>query len=291
MVITTGPPHSIHLIGYRLKAETGVPWVADFRDPWTSIGYHEKLKLSSRARKKHLKLEKQVLSSADKILVTSSTTRKEFEQITTRPISVVTNGYEASDFDGPANQDHTKFTFSHIGSLLSDRNPDGLWQALKEMTDEDPEFRNAFRLRLIGITGDDVKKRIIKFGLGEYLEIKDYLPHSQALEIMRSSQVLLLVEINSPETRGILPGKLFEYLASRRPILAVGPRGWEAADIIMETASGKAFEYQDSPEMKKSIQQWFRAFKQGNLSADSKGIEKYSRQERTRLLARELTWE
>jgi len=135
IIITTGPPHSVHLIGMELKKGTSIPWLADFRDPWTTIGYHSKLKLTKKSRKKHKKLEKQVLTTSDHITVTSFTTKKEFQEITNQPVSVITNGY---DIEAVAEEElDKKFTISHIGSLLSGRNPKNLWQVLYEMCQEE----------------------------------------------------------------------------------------------------------------------------------------------------------
>jgi hypothetical protein len=84
-IITSGPPHSLHLIGLQLQQDLNIRWIADFRDPWTTIGYHKQLKLSSFAEKKHKKLEHQVLNAADAIIVTSKSTKIEFEKITVKP--------------------------------------------------------------------------------------------------------------------------------------------------------------------------------------------------------------
>ena len=94
VIITTGPPHSMHLIGRQLKQEFGIQWMTDFRDPWTTIHYHKSLRLSKSSEKKHKRLEAAVLSECDHIIVTSPTTKREFEEITRVPIQVITNGYD-----------------------------------------------------------------------------------------------------------------------------------------------------------------------------------------------------
>ncbi len=290
-VVTTGPPHSLHLIGLRLKRQAGVRWVADFRDPWTSIGYHDKLRMGPRARKKHTALEKTVLGAADKILVTSKTTRDEFRGLTGQPVIVITNGYEASDYAAVPRQPDGYFSLSHIGSLLSGRNPRALWRALQSLCRENEAFRAAFRLRLVGVVAREVQDSIREFGLDEYTEYEDYLPHDKAVAMQTRSQLLLLVEIDAAETRGILPGKLFEYLASRRPILAIGPGGWEAGGIIRDMGAGDVFSYDEADRIKAALLRWFEAFQKGPLPATDAPIEAYSRKELTRALARELKWE
>jgi hypothetical protein len=147
-IVTSGPPHSLHLIGLKLKEELGVKWFADFRDPWTTIGYHKALKLSSYADKKHKFLESKVLNAADTIIVTSKTTKSEFQLLTQKPIEVITNGY---DIENVAKQTlDEKFTMAHIGSFLSDRNPKVLWEVLQELVSENSTFSANFQLKLIG---------------------------------------------------------------------------------------------------------------------------------------------
>lgn len=279
-IITTGPPHSVHLIGKKLKSELNLTWVADFRDPWTTIGYHNKLKLSKRSINKHKKLEKGVLSTVDHITVTSYTTREEFAEITNKPISVITNGYDTEDVSVVKLDE--EFTVSHIGSLLSGRNPEKLWNVLYDLTQENPEFAKVFRLRLVGAVSGDVLSSIKQAGLSPFLENKGYVSHKEAIEIQTRSQVLLLVEIDSEETKCIIPGKLFEYMVSRRPILAVGPNNADISKLIKETNSGHFFDYQEYNGMKKVILDYFVKFKDGKLEAETKGIEKYSRRELTK---------
>jgi len=290
-VITTGPPHSLHLIGLQLKKDSGIRWIADFRDPWTSIGYHKKLKLGPLASNKHKALEKEVLMSADKILVTSRTTGKEFEALTSIPVIVITNGYEEKDYRTAQAVPDSHFTISHIGSLLAGRNPTALWKALRTLAEENHDFRKALRLQLAGVISPEVLESIKDHGLEPNLEQLEYMPHSGVVRMQRQTQVLLLIEINSEETRGILPGKLFEYLAAKRPVLAIGPEGWEAGDIIRETGAGAVFGYDSGDEILHLLKDWFERYEKGSLQVDPAGIEKYSRRELTRKLAKELLWE
>jgi len=281
-IITTGPPHSVHLIGYYLKKFQALNWIADFRDPWTTIGYHKKLKISSSAEKKHKQLESDVLNSADKIIVTSNTTKLEFQQITNQLIEVITNGY-----DGEIASSYkldSKFTIAHIGSLLSGRNPMNLWRVLSILVKENEDFKKALQLRFIGVVSEEILASISEAGLQEYIEIVGYVTHHEALEYQKSSQVLLLVEINSVDTIGIIPGKLFEYMAAKRPILGIGPKNWEVASIVKETKTGQMFDYYDDIELKNVLLSWFQQFQKGELQITSGSIKQYSRRELTRKL-------
>jgi len=283
VVITTGPPHSLHLIGMQLQKELDVKWIADFRDPWTTIHYHKSLRLSKASARKHKALEASVLKSASIITVTSPTTKKEFGLITERPIEVITNGYdiaEKSDFGTDS-----VFSISHIGSLLSERNPEVLWKILAEICKENAPFKNDLQLKFAGAVSDEVKQSLENFQLLENCNFLGYVSHFEALQLQNKSQVLLLVEINSAETCAIIPGKLFEYLAASRPIIALGPKESDIEAIICETKAGKFFSHWDDEELKLEILQLYEQFKSGELSIASERIEKYSRRELTKQMA------
>ncbi len=287
-IITTGPPHSVHLIGLGLQKKTGVQWIADFRDPWTSIGYHDKLRLTKKSQRKHKELEKTVLCAADKIVVTSKTTKAEFEGITSKPIMVITNGYDEAL--ASVGQDKS-FTISHIGSLLTGRNPKTLWKVLQELLAENEDFKNHLKIQLAGVVGQEVWETMAQFGLDSYVSPLGYLSHSKVLEVQQKSQVLLLLEIDSEETKGIIPGKLFEYLIAKRPILAIGPDGWEAGGIVEATAAGTFCGHKDVATLKSVLLAWFENYRKGELRIHSKGIEQFHRKELTKTLVNFITWE
>ncbi|MEZ4792335.1 MAG: glycosyltransferase [Gelidibacter sp.] len=282
-IITTGPPHSLHLIGLQLKEVLGVKWLADFRDPWTTIGYHKQLKLTKLSAQKHQRMEKEVLETADCIIVTSENTKKEFEAKTNQPIVVITNGYDVQHL--PITTKDDKFTLSHIGSLLSERNPKNLWAALKELIEEHPEFKAQFQLKLIGVVSDEVLKDIYSYDLKNHIDVIGYVSHDEALVQQRQSQVLLLIESNSEDTKAIIPGKLFEYMVSETPILAIGPKSSDVERIIKSTNTGVYFYYDVKEDLKLQILTYFEAYKVGLLTTQPIGLKPYSRMELTKKLA------
>lgn len=282
-IITTGPPHSLHLIGLGLKAKCNIKWIADFRDPWTTIGYHKALKLSKKSAQKHKNLESKVMNTADELLVTSPTTKKEFEAITTKPIHVITNGYDVEQIEKQSLDQ--KFTLAHIGSFLSDRNPQILWQVLQELINENTSFKKDFQLKLIGATSQEVLASIESYQLSTYVNNLGYVSHHEAVAHQRKSQVLLLIEIDSEETKSIIPGKVFEYIVSERPIVAIGPKDSDFASIITGTNTGQFFTYQEKERLKNLILQLYQNYQSGNLKVHAVGLQQYSRKNLTCALA------
>lgn len=286
-IVTSGPPHSLHLIGLQLKQKLDLKWFADFRDPWTTIGYHKSLRLSSYAAKKHKALERQVLNTADTIIVTSKTTKTEFQLITTKPIAVITNGYDTEKVEKQALD--SKFSLAHIGSFLSERNPKVLWEILVELLHEIPDFKLHLEIKLIGAVSQEVLETISGFGLNPYLNNLGYVSHSEAIAYQRKSQVLLLIEINSEDTKSIIPGKLFEYMVSERPIIAIGPKGSDFAEIITNTNTGVFFDYSDKVKLKSVLLDFYNQFLEGNLQSNGVGLQHFSRRNLTDKLAQLLT--
>jgi hypothetical protein len=283
-IITSGPPHSLHLIGLELKQKLDLKWFADFRDPWTTIGYHKSLRLSDFAAKKHKALEREVLNSADTIIVTSKTTKIEFQALTSKPIAVITNGYDTEQV-GKQTLD-TKFSLAHIGSFLSERNPKMLWESLVEILIEIPDFKSHLEIKLIGAVSQEVLETIDQFGLNPYLNNLGYVSHAEAIAHQKKSQVLLLVEINSEDTKSIIPGKLFEYMVSGRPIIAIGPNGSDFAEIIANTNTGVFFDYSEKRKLKSVILDYYNQFLQGKLQSNAVGLQQYSRKSLTEKLVK-----
>ncbi|MBF4484094.1 MULTISPECIES: glycosyltransferase family 4 protein [unclassified Flavobacterium] len=282
-IVTSGPPHSLHLVGLELKEKLNVKWFADFRDPWTTIGYHKALRLSAYAAKKHKSLEHKVLNAADTIIVTSKTTKTEFQAITNKPISVITNGYDIENVEKQTLD--TKFTLAHIGSFLSDRNPKFLWECLVELLQQIPDFKTHLEIKLIGAVSQEVLDAIGEFNLNDYLNLLGYVSHHEAIAHQKKSQVLLLIEINSEDTKSIIPGKLFEYMVSNRPIIAIGPNGSDFADIIKETNTGVFFDYSEKAKLKSVILDFYNQFLEGKLQSHGVGLQQYSRKSLTKQLA------
>ncbi|HUH27894.1 glycosyl transferase family 1 [Gelidibacter sp.] len=282
-VITTGPPHSVHLIGLQLKSNLEIKWIADFRDPWTTIGYHKKLKLSENAAQKHEQLEQQVLATADHIIVTSENTKKEFETKSRQPIAVITNGYDYQPLIKV--QKDLKFSLAHIGSLLSERNPKVLWKVIGELIEENEDFKQDFVLRLIGVVSEDVLNEIHSSIPEKNIEIVGYVNHKEALKYQRHAQLLLLIEIDSEDTKAIIPGKLFEYMIAETPIISVGPQDSDVERIIKSTNTGRYFYYDAEDDLREHLMFRYNDFKNSAVASFPIGLQQYSRKALTKKLA------
>ena len=277
-IISSGPPHTTHLIARGVKRKTNLPWIADFRDPWTQIDFYEQLMLTSVADAKHKRLERSVLKEADKVITVSWNWAKDLEAIGKRKIEIITNGFDEDDFSAAGStQSDTKFSMSHIGSLNGDRNAENFWVALKELCNDDAQFKTDLIIRLIGKNDFSVYQSIEQNGLNKQLEKIEYIPHSETGKYQQRSSVLLLFLNNTPNVLGIIPGKLFEYLAARRPILVIGNSNGDSARIVTETNAGAICGFDEKEKMKATIKDFYTRWKKNELTVSAAAIEKYSR--------------
>lgn len=280
-IVSTGPPHSMHLIARALKEKFGIPWVADFRDPWTNIDFYGELRLTSGSDRKHRRLEKQVLSEADRVVVVGQGMAEDFGRIFDRQYDIITNGYdETESLQGEIRPDD-RFSLSHIGSMVPARNPIALWDALKQLCDENREFNQALEIKLVGQVDHSVKTSIQQHGLQDHLTLIDYLPHDEVVRVQTQSQVLLLLINDSPNARLVVTGKLFEYIRSGRPVLCIGPTDGDAAHILAETNAGITVASDDVKGLKMAVLDYFIRYGEKSLHASGKGIERYSRKNLT----------
>lgn len=276
-IISTGPPHSTHLIASGVVDKIPIPWVADFRDPWTNIDFYDQLRLSKWADKKHRALEQKVLRKATKIVTVSEHWAKDFEKLSGRPIEVIRNGYDHADFEQEPSNLGEAFTICHIGSMNKDRNPSALWQALESLV-ASPSFAANLSIKLIGNVDHSIFDAINKHGLNVYLDHTPFMVHKEALSELQKSQLLLLPINDTPNSLGVVPGKIYEYLGARRPIIGIGPSDGDSATILSDSGAGTMFAYDDSSGIEAKIDGIYKDYLNGNVSKPSGKIMKYSRQ-------------
>ena len=244
-IITTGPPHSMHLIGKDLHRKTGIPWLADFRDPWTGIYYFKHLKMLGLTIRRHQRAERAVVREADVVTVVSPQMKRDFLALDPKRIEVIPNGYDEDDFGVEPVIFEGKFTICHTGLFTREANPDRLWQALAELVAEDEGFKERLHIVLVGQTDGAVKKSIEEAGLMPYCRFVPYLSHLEAVAYQKGADLLLLSLKKEPESKGIITGKFFEYLAAGKRILGIGPVDGDLADMLRECKGGGMFEFDD----------------------------------------------
>ena len=279
LIITTGPPHSMHLIGMEVKRRTGVRWIADFRDPWTDWDVLPQLKLNKKSWATHKKLEKEVMNTADVVLtVTKNLARKLANTGGIEKVEVITNGFDGEDFKSVSTENPATFKIAHVGLLNEGRNPVLLWEVLNELCEENEEFNKELEVVLAGTIEQSVRDSIQRFDtLISKVQIPAYLAHDAVLDLYQQSAVLLLLVNNTSNSNWILPGKLFEYFSAQRPILAFGQLDSEANDVLKDCGYETFLTYEEKDSIKKRIISLYESYKNGQVKVNSDLIGKYER--------------
>lgn len=250
-VITTGPPHSVHLIGKHIKKKSDIRWIADFRDPWSQIYYNQSLPKTSLAQSIDKKIERSVLSKADDVLVVSPSMKKLQKTITDRSYHVVPNGFDHEDFKDikQKSKNSDSLVIRHVGNIGELSVPYNLFKALSKLPAE-----NRLEVEFIGNVHPEVHQLINRYGLQKTVRIKPYVPHDQAIQAMKDTDLLLLVIPDSKNNELILTGKLFEYIGSQKPIVFIGPDG-DAKDILLDLGYNFFFEHKENHELQELLLQ------------------------------------
>ena len=284
VIVTTGPPHSMHLIGQRLHKELGIPWIPDFRDPWSRMYYLKHLPMSARTWRRLRAMEQSVLDDCSTVLAVTPLVQEEFQAQTKTPVAMITNGYDGGDFDQAVEPDGF-FNVVHTGLFAADGNPLNLWKALGLKAWADADFKAALRLRLVGKVDREVYDAIAEAGLKDNVIDLGYRDHLTAVREQLAATVLVLPLRNDPEYRPILPGKLFEYLASRRPVLGIGQEDGAMARVLADTGAGVTAGWDNLEAMRDFIDKAWEQFKAGGVPPVQGDIDRFSRRSLTRELA------
>jgi glycosyltransferase involved in cell wall biosynthesis len=279
----------MHLIGLKLKEMTGVKWLADFRDPWTDIDFYDQLKLTRWADNRHHYLEKKVLQKADLVISVSESNKLQLLKKSDANINVITNGFDESDFSDTSSKLDKKFTIAHIGTFMANRNPDVLWEVLSELISENNDFKVDFELHLIGKTDAHILDLIHKKGLSDCLRSTGSVTHKEAIQFQKNAQVLLITVNKTGDSKGMVTGKVFEYLVSGRPILAIGPEDGDLAYILKDTRTGVISDFENKIDLKKNIQTFYREYKNKTLQINPRNLDTYSRKNLTKKMAESLS--
>ncbi len=288
-VIISTPPHSSQLIGLELKKQVpGIRWIADLRDPWTDIYYYKEFYHLPFARKKDAKMEQNVLENADEILTVSPSLarllRAKVQPDISPKLHIIPNGFDEDDFMIPSSPPPDKLIITYTGTLAASYKPQIFAEALGEIIQRNPEI--PFLMRFVGSVSREVLSLFEKHLPAKSIEVLTHLPHAGSIRCLMNSTVLLLVIPHVENAEGILTGKLFEYLASRKPIVCIGPTGGDASSVIKECEAGKTFDRDMKEELFSHLQQMADEWKKSPvLDLDSNNYRKYSRSMLTRSLA------
>ena len=290
LIVSTGPPQSMHLIGRLLAKETGLPWIADVRDPWTKIFYFKHLQMTRTTVKWHKKMEKKVLDDATVVVAVSPLVQQEFQAMTQTPVELITNGFDECDFTATKNTEANggpdrEFVITHTGLFAADGNPTVLWDVLAEKCSKDESFKKLMKIKLVGKTDEQILKSIEDAGLSGNLEDMGYQPHAVAVEQQRKASLLILPLRKEPEYKAVLPGKLFEYLASWRPVLGIGQTDGAMSMILNNTKTGLVLNWDDKMSIEKYIDICWKDHLNGRLSVEDADISQFTRRNLTRRMA------
>ena len=256
-LITTGPPHSMHLAGMKLKQDIGVNWIADFRDPWSNFFQNKLLNQLESTMKKHVKAENEVLKNCDAAFTTSQSLRSKFLDKNSN-IFYIPSGFE----EKIEPTDHDKFRVLYTGSMKDIQNPQNLWLALHELIESDENFKKDVEIVLVG----NIDRWIINSV--EFKKIRDrkilsYMPKKELNLEMSKAYLLVVCSVNYADSNDIVPGKFFHYLAANKNILGISNRGSDLEKIINETKSGMSFDYNNYEDLKNYIYKCYQNFLKG----------------------------
>lgn len=286
-IITTGPPHSIHLIGLKLKkANKGLTWLADFRDPWSQWDLLATLGVKGWALRRHQSLEQEVMQHADRVISVTPTYVEMFKQLGARRVSLLTNGYDEADFKNLQKVKSEKFIIRHLGGVDALRDPRPFLQALKAllMQAEHAELAQNLEVSFTGTVNTTLQEEILA---DEFLQkccsFHAPVPHKEVSELYANSAMLLLILASQQLAAGNIPGKLFEYIASGCRVVGIGEPEGDSAKILADSGAGKVFARTDVQGIQDFILQAYQQWKTGDMQSGA-SIEHYSRRNLTKAL-------
>lgn len=277
-IITTGPPHSLHIIGLKLKLKyPHLRWLADFRDPWSEWGLLDSLMVSKMAHQFHKRMEKKVLETADEIITITPFYVKQFQHLSNRPVKLLTNGFDEEDFKGIVYAKTDKFIIRHVGIVNEKCDPTPFMNALKIEMEDHKDFARDVQVEFIGEVHPHFSSYVDKIDvLRAVTRFPGNISHQELMAMYGSSSLLLMILTGYKDAAGFLPGKLFEYCATGLPILGVGPIDGDAASFLKETGAGVMLESHDSNGLRKVLQKcyqnWHAGQKPSVISAQAHGF-------------------
>jgi glycosyltransferase involved in cell wall biosynthesis len=288
-IITTGPPHSVHLIGLKLKKQNpSITWLADFRDPWSEWDLLDTFYLTRWARKRHQVLERQVLQLADRTISISPYHVDRLKKLGGRRVSLLTNGFDESDFASITHIKTDVFTIRHLGTVDELRNPIPFLHALTLWIKAQQQPVKV-KVEFIGNVHPFVNAYIEENHLQDFVVVKSPVSHQEVLHLYAETNLLLLVLAHTAIAAGNLPGKFFEYLASGTPMLAIGPPDGDLANILKQENRGEVLAPDDVEAIKNAIDSQYQNWQQ-NKELVPPAQSPFTRRNLTKQLVELLEW-
>lgn len=292
VVLTSGPPHSTHLAGWWLHQMHGIPWVADIRDPWTSIYYYESMPRTRIARTFDAYLERKIWAEASATVTVGEAMADHVEERSGKRPVVIRNGFDAADFAHtlPPSRPKNHCVMGFVGTFIGQQNPETLWEVWAKLRAEGR--LSALRLRLTGAIDATVLHSLSRAGLRDVVEVQPYVPHAAAIQAMRDAHLLLLPINRTDGAERILTGKLFEYVASGTPVLALGPAGSEVGTVLREAGAGSMLHWEDRDGIAATLLNAYARWERGEEDAEpvlTPARAALSRQAQAQALANVLT--
>jgi hypothetical protein len=284
-VITTGPPHSLHLIGMKLKKKfPEIKWIADFRDPWSEWDLLDTLSLSLHARKEHKQLERKVLTRADKVLTIAPLHVARLEFLGGRSVELLTNGFDEDDFETIVRRRTARFTIRHIGQVDELRDPRPFMNAVRKLAADQPELADQILIEFVGPVNSGFRQFVQDDALlSKVTSFVEPLQHDELLQLYGSTDLQLLILAHTALAAGNLPGKFFEYLASGNFIFGIGPTDGDAAAILKQTRAGIMISRDDHASITTALRDRLNGWKTGVVE-QGRDVSAFSRKMLTKRL-------
>lgn len=287
-ILSDGPPHTNTVIACRLSKKFNIPWLADYQDPWTQVDYYKLLKLTSWAHKRHQKLEQEAFKTAKKTTIASPTWKKDLMSIGAHNVDVIYWGYDEQEFQSMKQNLDTKFTITHAGMLGFDRLPETLFKVLGDLKRENKQFAQNLSLQFPGMVDYSIVEELKKNNIYENTWLPGTITRTQAIERTFNSQILLLPLNKADNAQGRIPGKLFECMRAKRPILVLGPDKSDVKHIVEESRTGQSFDYDNYKGIYEYIKERYNLFLNTKNTIETTDIEQYSVKNQTGKIAEYL---
>ncbi len=255
LIVSTGPPHSMHLIAKQMSSEFNIPWIADFRDPWTGIEYFKQLPLLPFAKRMHQNLERKILKSCNSLITVSDSWAKHLQELGAKNTSVIHNGFDAEDFSIECSNPK-RMSIAHFGTYPKSRNHVQLWEVFNDLC-QDENFKNTLDLHFYGFTYDDFQAELAPYDFNSQVKQFTPIPHQEATQKMSEYRFLFLSLSDTELSEGRIPLKFYEYLATGRKIIAIGKKDTDLSKLMKELQCGYYINYGEEDQLKKLLNDEF----------------------------------